>query len=153
MYIVDDPTLALIIRFMREAQSLNLSDADFLLEQLEAIEEYVSRYPDEERQARAMEWIEAHAQQYRQRWQKRAAMQALNSLRCSDCPLTGGKPTSPCSVHQQWLELLSRYAAGEISGSKYVEEALRLLNTHKERLKVSKARRPVIEEHPVLVLA
>ena len=57
MYIVDDPTLALLVRFAGGDRSLNLSDAEFLFKQLEAIEEYVSHYSAEERQARAMEWV------------------------------------------------------------------------------------------------
>ncbi|MBS1223686.1 MAG: hypothetical protein H6R24_364 [Proteobacteria bacterium] len=61
MYIADDPTLALITRFVGEAQNLDLSDAQFLLEQIAAIEQYVAPFPAEERQGRALEWIETHA--------------------------------------------------------------------------------------------
>jgi CRP-like cAMP-binding protein len=37
MYIVDDPMLALITRFMGDTQHLNVSDAEFLLRQITAM--------------------------------------------------------------------------------------------------------------------
>lgn len=148
MYIVDDPTLALMIRFMGAAEPLNLSDAEFLFEQLDAIEQHVSQYPADERQTRALEWIETHARAYRQRWQQQAAAQHMARLRCSDCPLTEGKPGAPCSVHRRWLALLRRYTGGELSGQDYVHDALKLLAAHKKRLKI--ARSPRVLEAPEL---
>ncbi len=150
MYIVDDPTLALITRFVGGAQHLDVSDEDFLLQQVAAIERYVERFPDGERQARALEWIEAHAQQYRQQWQKQVAVGALAEARCPDCPLDGGARTKPCPVHNRWLDLLRRYAAAKLSAQEYVEDALRLLDTQKDRLKVRQARRPLPVEHSAL---
>ncbi|MBK8508265.1 MAG: hypothetical protein IPL51_06325 [Candidatus Competibacteraceae bacterium] len=138
MYIVDDPTLALMIRFMGDTESLNLSDADFLFKQLDAIEQYVSQYPADERQARALEWIETYARDYRQRWQQQAAAREVARLRCSDCPLAEGKPDAPCPVHRRWLSLLRRYADGDLSGQDYVRDAMKLLHAHKKRLKISR---------------
>ena len=137
MYIVDDPTLALMIRFMGSAEALNLSDADFLFKQLDAIERYVSQYPADERQGRALEWIETHARDYRQRWQQQAAAQQMARVRCSDCPLTEGRPDAPCPVHRRWLALLRRYGDGELSGQEYIHDTLKLLAAHKKRLKIS----------------
>lgn len=140
MYIVDDPTLALITRFVGDSQHLDLSDAEFLLQQIAAIERYVEQFPVDERQARALEWIEAHARQYRQQWQKQAAIGALTHSRCPDCPLAGGSRTTPCAVHERWLDLLRRYAASEISSREYIEHSLKLLGAYKDRLKVGQVR-------------
>ena len=135
MYIADDPTLALITRFVGEAHDLNLSDAEFLLQQIAAIEQYIGQFPDHERQARALEWIETYARRYRQQWQKQAAVGVLAQARCPDCPLDGGNRTTPCAIHDRWLELLRRYAATEISSREYVEDSLKLLSQYKDRLK------------------
>lgn len=140
MYIADDPTLALIARFVGDAQTPDLSDAAFLLQQIAAIEEYAGQFPAEEKQTRALEWIEAHARQYRQQWQKQAAIGVLAHSRCADCPLTGGSRTAPCAVHERWLALLRRYAAAEISSREYIEDSLELLGAYKDRLKVSRTR-------------
>jgi hypothetical protein len=140
MHIVDDPTLALIARFVGEAQEVSMSDADFLFGQVAAIKRYVRQFPVAERQARALEWIETYAQDYRQQWQKRLAVHALAQARCPDCPLAGGDRSTPCAVHERWLDLLRRYTANEMSSRQYIEYALQLLNAQKDRLKVSKIR-------------
>lgn len=149
MYIVDDPTLALITRFVGDSQNLDLSDADFLFKQIAAIERYVGRFPDDERQSRALEWIETHAQRYRQEWQKQAAVGVLAQARCPDCPLAGGGRTTPCAVHTRWLELLRRYAAAEISSREYIEDSLKLLGAYKDRLKIGRTRRRSRHAAPV----
>ena len=141
MYIADDPTLALITRFVGEAQNLDLSDAEFLLEQIAAIEQYVAPFPAEERQTRALEWIETHARHYRQQWQKQAAVGVLAHARCPDCPLDGGDRKTPCAIHDRWLELLRRYATTEMSSEEYVADSLNLLSRYKDRLKVGRIRR------------
>jgi len=141
MYIADDPTLALITRFVGEAQNLDLSDAQFLLEQIAAIEQYVAPFPAEERQGRALEWIETHARRYRQQWQKQAAVGVLAQARCPDCPLDGGSRTAPCAIHERWLDLLRRYAATEMSSEEYIADSLNLLSRYKDRLKVGRTRR------------
>jgi len=141
MYIVDDPILALITRFVGDAKNLNLSDADFLLKQIAAIEQHVEQFPAEERDTRALEWIEAYAREYRQQWQKQAAVGVLAQARCPDCPLDGGNRTTPCAIHDRWLELLRRYAATEISSREYVEDSLKLLGQYKDRLKSGRIRR------------
>ena len=50
MYIADDPMLALITRFMGDTQHLSVSDAEFLLRQITAIEQYVAQFPPSELQ-------------------------------------------------------------------------------------------------------
>ena len=49
MYIVDDPTLALITRFVGDMSHPEVSDADFFHQQVAAIEAYVERFPPHER--------------------------------------------------------------------------------------------------------
>jgi len=66
MYIVDDPTLALIARFLGDVASEAYSDEEFFNRQLSAVEAYVEGFPEDERDARALQWIEANAMHYRQ---------------------------------------------------------------------------------------
>ena len=137
MNILDDPTLALLSRFVGDAHDLQLSDAEFLLQQVAAIEHYIKQFPAEERQARALEWIETYALQYRRQWRRQAVIDALAQMRCADCPLTGGDESSPCAIHARWLTLLRRYADEELTSHDYVEAVLNLLRAHKHQLRVS----------------
>lgn len=150
MYIVDDPTLALIARFVGGAKNLDLSDAEFLLQQIAAIERHIEQFPADERQERTLEWIETHAQHYRRQWQKQAAVEVLAQARCPDCPLADGERTTPCAVHARWLHLLRRYAATEISSREYVEDSLKLLSAYKNRLKIGRTRQRQRYATPVL---
>ena len=146
MYIVDDPTLALIIRFLGDSSDPELAGADFFRQQLAAIEVYVAGFPSAERESRAVAWIEANARLYRQQWQKQTALDFLASKRCPDCPIIGGDRNTPCAIHSRWLRLLRSYAASEISSHDYVERSLALLTAHKEWLKVGRARAPLPRE-------
>lgn len=140
MYIVDDPTLALIARFVGGLSNSEFSDAEFFRQQVAAIADYVGKFPPEERDLRALAWIEANARQYRQQWQKHVAVNRLAMTRCADCPLTGGDKRIPCAIHSRWLALLRRYAADELSSHEYVTKTLGLLTAHKDWLRVSDAR-------------
>lgn len=146
MYIVDDPTLALITRFVGDAEPLDVSDAEFLLRQITAIEHHVEQFPHDQREARALEWIAAHAQAYRRQWQKTAVAQTLTKARCPDCPLMGKHRSSYCEIHAFWLKLLQQYVADEMSSQEYVENTLKLLGGYKNQLKVGLARRRL---HPI----
>jgi len=141
MYIVDDPMLALITRFMCGAQNVEVSDAEFLLRQIAAIEHYVEQFPDSERNARAVEWIGAYAQEYRRQWQKKAVAQTLAKERCPDCPLAGQSQSEHCEIHSFWLNLLQHYIADELSSQEYTANTLKLLDGYKNRLKVSQTRK------------
>ncbi|MBE2260720.1 MAG: hypothetical protein IAE88_17820 [Rhodobacteraceae bacterium] len=140
MYIVDDPTLALIARFVGDSARQDVSDAEFFRRQYAAIEEYVERFPPEQRDQRALAWIEANAMRYRQQWQKGAVVEVLANRRCPDCPLAGGSQRKPCAIHTRWLKLLQRYAADQLSSHDYVAKSLALLAAHKDGLKVSECR-------------
>lgn len=141
MYIVDDPMLALIARFVGSYSGLDVSDEAFMQLQVEAIREYVERFPGEERGMRAREWIEGHARQYRQHWQRRIVSERSCEYQCPDCPLLGESDASHCAVHGRWLQLLNHYIDGEISSRQYVEDALALLEAHKASLRVAVRRK------------
>ncbi len=140
MYIVDDPTLALITRFVGDSSHPEISDAEFAHQQIAAIEAYIERFPPPEREQRALAWIEANAMKYRQQWQKQAAINVLAKARCADCPLSGGDEWTPCAIHAQWLTILRRYAVNELSSREYVETSLGLLTAYKDGLKVCEKR-------------
>jgi hypothetical protein len=143
MFVVDDPALALIARFVGGDSRLDLSNPEFLSQQLAAIQAYVQRFPEHERETRALEWIEENARRYRQAWQRRTACEALTSVRCPDCPLTGAGVRTSCEIHARWLALLQGYAADELSSHEYVEKTLALLRAHKDRLTVGHAPGPI----------
>jgi hypothetical protein len=138
-FVVDDSSLALIARFVGGPGEVERIDAAFLTHQVEAIQEYVGRYPSSEREGRALEWIEANAAQYRKAWHEQVAIEALARTRCPDCPLCEGDE-SPCDIHSEWLALLRRYVARDMSSHDYVQHSLALLEDHKGRLKVTHAR-------------
>ena len=138
MFIVDDPMLALITRFVFDAAHLDVSDREFLQEQVRSIRQYVDQYPEDERQARAIEWVEEHAQQYRTAWQRRVISDRVTQQRCPDCPLIKENPSARCEIHARWASLLHEYLGNQISSRQYVEDTLVLLNAHKTQLKVAK---------------
>jgi hypothetical protein len=138
-FVVDDPTLALIARFVVGPGEVERIDAAFLSHQDETIQAYVDRYPASEREGRALEWIEANAAQYRKAWHEQVAIEALARTRCPDCPLSEGDE-SPCDIHSKWLALLRHYVARDISSHDYVQRSLALLEDHKDSLKVTHAR-------------
>ncbi len=140
MYIVDDPTLALITRFVGDKRALEISQDELMDQQVAAIRSYVEGFPAEERTQRAREWIEGHAREYRQAWQRSVLSEQLRDSRCPDCPLTRGHPGGPCLIHDRWLELLDDYIAERISSAQYVEDTLELLRAHKTHLKVAAKR-------------
>lgn len=150
MFSVDDPTLALIARFVGGEPHPEISDAEFLLRQVAAIEDYVNRFPAVQREERALQWIEANAMKYRERSQRQAAVAGLARARCADCPLAGGDGSSPCSIHGRWLKLLRLYAASELSSHDYVEKSLELLALHKDRLKVHQRREFPLPASPAI---
>ena len=54
MYIVDDPTLALIARFVGGLSNSDISDAEFFRQQVAAIVDYVGKFPPEEQNLQAL---------------------------------------------------------------------------------------------------
>jgi hypothetical protein len=135
VYIVDDPMLALIARFVGSEPTRGLSQEAFMRRQVEAIQSYLERFPEKEKDLRAIEWIERHAERYRRAWQRNHFTRWLQELRCPDCPLSDVGVIRHCEIHDRWSDLLLRYARDEITSSEYVEKTLTLLSAHKRRLK------------------
>ncbi len=138
MCIIDDPMLALIARFVVEdIDNLSISDEIFLQHQIAEIRSYIENAPREQQQQLALAWIKEHAEQYRQKWQRRAFSKILLDKTCADCPLIHDCSKSFCIIHSRWTALLNECIADEISSDKYIEESLNLLNQHKTNLKIS----------------
>ena len=137
MYTLDDPLLALILRFVGRSQKVTLRDDEFLHDQVGAIREHVAAFPAEDRKARALEWVEKHAREYRDRWAKATVGEILSDQQCVDCPLAETGSAENCQIHKSWLGLLRSYVADEISTTAYVEDSLDLLARHKRSLEVS----------------
>lgn len=133
--IVDDSVFSLILRFAGFNQKVSFHDEDFLKKQHHEIEAYVNQYPPEERREHILKWIEQYARDYRNAWRKEIVTKEVSDYRCPDCPLCNDNSHKHCVIHDQWVELLQRYVAGEINSQKYVDEVLTLLDHHKEELK------------------
>ena len=138
MYIIDDPMLALIARFVVEdLDNLSISDEVYLHHQVAEIRSYIEKAPRKQQQQLALAWIKEHAEQYRQEWQKRTFSKIVLDKRCVDCPIAHGSSKSSCVIHGRWVELLNEYIANEIGSDTYIKEALDLLTQNKENLKIS----------------
>jgi hypothetical protein len=136
---LDDPTLALIARFVvRDADLQALNNEAYLRAQLASIRRYIEAFPADRQERAALDWIAQHAQRYRQEWQNREQLPGLLSdRRCPDCPLVDRGSGGSCMIHKRWVGLLNEYAAGEIPSDSYIKATLRLLQEHKDHLKIS----------------
>lgn len=141
MTIVDDPMLALIVRFVTDQDKLGLSGEEFSKRQIMALQAYLDRFPYAERQMHALEWIEQHAEEYRKTWQKKAVPKHAKRKRCHDCPMAGGDDSINCVIHDQWLTLLNRYLCNQVDSAEYVKDALFMLRKYKEHLIVTQGRK------------
>ena len=138
MTIIDNPTLALIARFVvHDINHLHLSDEEFLRRQLAEIEDHIKDVPSDRRQEVVLAWIRDHAESYRQQWQQDAFSRLLRKERCEDCPLIDNGNSGHCLIHERWVSLLEDNLSGKINSEKYIEETLRLLREHKDDLKIS----------------
>ena len=135
MYTIDDPMFALILRFIGKNHKISFCNNGFLHKQLKTIQEHVNKFPQEEQELRAIEWIEKYARQYRKKWEKETITKEFVGKRCPDCPLSKIKVWK-CQVHDEWLRLFQQYAIDEIDSKQYVEQNLKLLNQHKKHLRV-----------------
>ncbi|MCW8890034.1 MAG: hypothetical protein OQL20_05180 [Sedimenticola sp.] len=134
MFVVDDPVLALIVRFVIGARELRVSDEPFLQRQVEQLQQHVASYPDEEQEEQAVAWIARHAEHYRAQWQNRVVNKQAQQVRCVDCPMSMRGTDQHCVVHFKWLDLLKRYTANEMNASEYVKASLGILQANKEAL-------------------
>ena len=133
---IDDSVFALILRFAGFDQELSLHPEVFFIKQLQEIEAYVARFQPEERGLRAIKWIEQYASEYRKTWNKEVVSKEVLEHKCPDCPLQSENVSGHCEIHDQWMELLQKYVADEISSQEYIENTLSLLAAHKEDLRV-----------------
>ena len=136
---LDDPTLALMARFVvRDANLQELHDEEYLRAQLARIRRHIEAFPAEQQEQAAFDWIAQHAQRYRQEWQSREQLPGLlPDRRCPDCPLVDRGSGGSCMIHKRWVGLLNEYAAGEIPSDSYIMATLRLLQEHKDHLKIA----------------
>ncbi|EXI80588.1 MAG: hypothetical protein AW10_01731 [Candidatus Accumulibacter appositus] len=74
MNVSDETVLQFFRDLVRDFSQAHFSEAEFLQQQYAVIEAYVEHFPVNERESRALAWIEANAGQYRQQWQLQAAM-------------------------------------------------------------------------------
>lgn len=139
MAIPDEPMLALMARFVgTEIAELELSNEDYLQRQFDEIKAYIKNFPEQAQEQAALDWIREHAEHYRRQWQKLTLSKLLLDQRCADCPLIDDGSEAACMIHNRWVGLLKEYIAGGIGADRYIEETLRLLNEHKNELKISK---------------
>jgi predicted metal-dependent hydrolase len=138
MYTINDAMLTLILRFAGRKQEIAFSNQEFIQNQLKAIQEHLEKYPPEEQESRAIEWIAMRARKYRKMWEKESITKEVSHHRCLDCPLSNSDVFEHCQIHGQWLELLQQYAANEITSKKYIESALEMLAQNKENLKINR---------------
>lgn len=73
MNISDESILRFFRDLVRDFSQASSPENDFLQQQFAVIEAYVQRFPSEERELRALAWIEANAGQYRRQWQLQTA--------------------------------------------------------------------------------
>ena len=138
MTMLDDPTLALIARFVvKDFDNISLSEETFLKSQYDMLRRRVSDVPAEKQEDVIREWIIDHAEQYREQWRQGEFSRMLFNKRCLDCPLVHCGPDMFCEIHSRWVILLNEYVSGKINNHDYVNDCLQLLNANKDRLKVS----------------
>jgi predicted metal-dependent hydrolase len=136
MYTIDDPMFALLLRFAGYDEAISLQDNCFIKKQLKTIQEYIKKFPPNEKNMRAIEWIKKYAREYRERWEKEIIGKLVSNQRCDDCPLSGPDTNEYCHIHDEWVALINQYTAGEINSKEYIENTLKLLTQHKEDLKI-----------------
>ncbi len=133
---LDDPLLALLLRFVIDTDQTPVANEAFLQRQIKTIKWYLTQFPSSEQEARVMEWIERHAERYRWEWQRHDMSSRTAYVRCKDCPLAGLGAYEHCEIHEQWLYLLRQYTTGQVNSRSYVESSLEMLQHYKDGLKL-----------------
>jgi hypothetical protein len=133
MFVVDDPFMALILRFVVDTEDEGISNEEYLQRQLKALRKYLAPFPEAEHRTRAMEWIAEHAARFRRDWERNTVASGTQYLRCADCPLADVGASEQCEIHEQWLYLLHLYLTDETASQEYIEDALILLGKYKEQ--------------------
>lgn len=133
MFVVDDPFMALILRFVVDTEDEGISNEEYLQRQLKVLRKYLAAFPEAEHRTRAMEWIAEHAARFRRDWERNTVASRTQYLRCADCPLADVGASEQCEIHEQWLYLLHLYLTDETTSQEYIEDALVLLGKYKEQ--------------------
>jgi len=133
MFVVDDPFMALILRFVVDTEDEGISNEEYLQSQLKTLRKHLASFPEAEHRGRAMEWIAEHAARYRRDWERNTVASRTQYLRCADCPLADVEASEQCEIHEQWLYLLHLYLTDETTSREYIEDALVLLGKYKEQ--------------------
>jgi len=133
MFVVDDPFMALILRFVVDTENHEVSDEAYLQGQLTVLRKYLARFPEPEQRVRALDWIAEHAARYRRDWERNEVANRTQYLRCADCPLADLGASEQCEIHEQWLYLLHLYLTDETTPREYIEDALVLLGKYKDQ--------------------
>lgn len=138
---IDDPLLALILRFVVADVDSRLPEEACMHLQVALIQDHIAAFPPQEREAHALEWVEQHARRFREDCKGKLVAAALaDGARCRDCPLLEAADGSPCIVHDRWAALIREYLNERITSAEYVRSSLALLQAHKEQIKVSMLR-------------
>ena len=143
---IDDSVFALILRFAGFNQELSFHNDKFFKKQLQEIKTHVDQYQPEERGLRAIKWIEQYASEYRKAWNKEMISKEVLEHQCPDCALQNENISGHCEIHDQWMELLQKYAADEMTSQEYVRNTLLLLATYKEDLRVKLSALPLQQQ-------
>ncbi|MEN8132474.1 MAG: hypothetical protein ABFS45_20300 [Pseudomonadota bacterium] len=137
---LDDPLLALLLRFVINTDQIPVANEEFLHRQIKTIKWYLTQFPSNEQEAKVIEWIEQHAERYRWEWQRHDISSRSACVRCEDCPLADLCTYEHCEIHEQWLYLLRQYTTGQVNSRSYIESSLELLQNYKDELKLRGAR-------------
>ena len=133
---IDEPLLALILRFVVAESAADLPQEACMRLQLAMIREHVAGFPEPQREARALEWVEQHARRFRTECQGRLVKAALDDdARCPDCPLAEATDRDHCAVHVRWMALVRDYLDQRLTSAEYVRRCLALLEEHRDQLK------------------
>lgn len=138
---IDDPLLALIVRFVVAEADSELPQEACMRLQVTLIRQHIAAFPPEDREAHAFKWVERHAHRFREDCKGKLVAAALaDEGRCRDCPLLDTEGGRPCVIHERWCELVDEYFDRKLSSAEYVSNSLALLQDHKDQLKVTMLR-------------
>jgi len=134
---IDDPLLSLILRFVLSNDQLKNPSEEFIRQQIRALKNYVTQFPEADQEKYAFVWVEQHAEEYRRNWEKNSVFAYVSKSQCVDCPMVAKGDASHCMIHQEWLRLLEAYRDDAITTKSYIEKALALLQENKDQLRVN----------------
>jgi hypothetical protein len=134
---IDAPLLALLLRFVVSEAPGELPQEACMRLQLAMIREHVAGFPPQEREARALEWVQTHARRFRQECHGKLIRAATaDDARCPDCPLSATPDRARCAMHEQWIALVRRFLDDELAPVEYVRACLDLLRAHGDEIRV-----------------